>query len=161
MCATGRLPSPHKGTREPGSDEYVLVSDDMYVEVIADSLGAHVRPGNIKLIYKLKGYAGIIIITDCCTGGDTRGSDVNIINGQLYGSRLTMATACRNMKKYTGARVWEIFKMASENPARAIGVFEKYGSLEVGKMADIVLINQDFEVQEVILAGELMDLSKS
>jgi N-acetylglucosamine-6-phosphate deacetylase len=157
MCATGRPPSPLKDTREPGSDEYVLVSDNMYAEVIADSLGAHIRPGNIKLIYKLKGYAGTIIITDCCTGGDTRGSDVNIINGKLYGSRLTMATACRNMKKYTGAQVWEIFKMASENPARAVGIFEKYGSLELGKVADIVLVNQDFEVQEVVLSGEIVN----
>jgi N-acetylglucosamine-6-phosphate deacetylase len=158
MCATGRPNNSIKGTKEPGSDEYVLVSDDMYAEVIADSLGAHIHPLNIKLIYKLKGAEGIIIITDCCTGGDTKGSDVNIINGELYGSRLTMNKACRNIKKYTGAGIWEIFKMASENPAKAVGLYDKYGSLEIGKIADIVIVDEDFNVKDVILSGRLLEM---
>ncbi|HHW31871.1 MAG TPA: amidohydrolase family protein [Clostridiaceae bacterium] len=158
MCATGRPFNPIKGTREPGSDEYVLVSDDMYAEVIADSPGAHIRPWNIKLIYKLKGAEKIIIITDCCTGGDTQGSDVNIIDGKLYGSRLTMNVACRNMKKFTSAGIEDIFKMASENPAKAVGIFDKYGSLEEGKAADIIFIDEDFNVRDVILGGKLIKM---
>lgn len=158
MCATGRPYNSFKGTKEPGSDEYVLVSDDMYAEVIADSLGAHIRPLNIKLIYKLKGAEGIIIITDCCTGGDNRGSDVNIIDGKLYGSRLTMNVACRNMKKYTGVGIGEIFKMASANPAKAVGIYDKYGSVEEGKAADIIIVDEDFNVRDVILRGRLLKM---
>lgn len=157
MCATGAPKTMFGGTKEPGSDEYVLVSDDMYAEVIADSMGAHVRPLNVKLIYKIKGYEKIIIMTDCCTGGDDMGSDVNIINGQLYGSQLTMNVACRNMKKYTNAPIWEIFKMAAENPAKATGIFEHHGSLETGKIADIVVVDDDFNIKDVVLQGKLVD----
>lgn len=160
MCATGAPKTMFGGTKEPGSDEYVLVSDDMYAEVIADSMGAHVRPLNVQLIYKIKGYEKIIIMTDCCTGGDDMGSDVNIINGQLYGSKLTMSVACRNMKKYTNAPVWEIFKMASENPAKATGIFDNYGSLEVGKIADIVIVDDDFNIKDVVLRGNLVDFKE-
>ena len=96
-------------------------------------------------------------MTDCCTGGDDMGSDVNIINGQLYGSQLTMNVACRNMKKYTNAPIWEIFKMAAENPAKATGIFENYGSLETGKIADIVVVDDDFNIKDVVLQGKLVD----
>ena len=144
------------GTREPGSDQFVLTEDRMIAEVIADSLGGHVRPWYLKLIYKCKGAQGIALVSDCCAGGDTMGSDVNIINGALYGSRLTLSVAVRNMKKHTGADVTEVIKMATSTPAKAIGIFNERGSIEPGKFADLVVLDEDLFVKGVIIGGKFV-----
>lgn len=64
MCATGTSPKGMGGVREPGVDEAVMVHDDLYAEVIPDSLGVHVRPLMLKLLLKAKGVDKTIIITD-------------------------------------------------------------------------------------------------
>lgn len=45
---------------------------------------------------------------------------------------------------------------ATVNPAKAIGVFDKYGSLEAGKQADVVVLDKDLNIKYVIKAGELV-----
>lgn len=176
MDATGCSISPTRfaGTREASFDECAMVHD-LFTEVIPDSTGIHVRPVMLRLIVKTMGYGRVIIITDACADpvapndpgassgsrsqGDIGGApDINIINGQLYGSRLTMDAACRNMKRHTGCGIAEIFKMAAENPARAIGLYNRTGSLEPGKLADIVLTDENFNVHHVILGGNPIKL---
>ena len=144
------------GTREPGSDQFVLYEDKMIAEVIADSLGGHVRPWYLKLIYKCKGAEGIALVSDCCAGGDTMGSDVNIINGALYGSRLTLSVAIRNMRKHTGASIPEVIKMATSTPAKAMGLFNERGSIEPCKYADLVVLDEDLMVKGVIINGKFV-----
>ena len=154
LCGTGKAKPMFAGTYEPGSDEFVLVDDRMYAEVIADSLGGHVRPYYLKLIYKCKGPDRTILVSDCCASGDTCGSDVNVINGELYGSRLTLSVAIRNMQKHTGAGIVELAKMASTTPAKAIGLLADRGSIAAGKVADLVILDRDLMVKGVILGGE-------
>ncbi|MBQ1317301.1 MAG: amidohydrolase family protein [Lachnospiraceae bacterium] len=154
LCGTGKAKPMFAGTYEPGSDEFVLVDDRMYAEVIADSLGGHVRPYYLKLIYKCKGPDRTILVSDCCACGDTFGSDVNVINGELYGSRLTLSVAIRNMKKHTGAGIVELAKMASTTPAKALGLYAERGSIAPGKIADLVILDRDLMVKGVLLGGE-------
>ncbi len=174
MDATGSsiVPSRFAGTREPSFDECAMVHD-LYTEVIPDSKGVHVRPTMLKLIVKTMGYDRVMIVTDACTGSEPgQGSnsqaeqypsddmrsaqDLNIVNGELYGSKLTMDQACQNMKKHIDCSVAEIFRMGAENPARAIRLFDEIGSLEKGKKANIVLVDEEFNVQKVILDGEVL-----
>lgn len=156
LCGTGEPQTMFAGTREPGSDQFVLTEDKMIAEVIADSLGGHVRPTFLKLIYKCKGADKIALVSDCCAGGDTRGSDVNVINGELYGSQLTLSVAIRNMQKHTGAGVCELIKMVTSTPAKAIGLYSERGSIEPGKMADLVVLNDDLKVKGVLLEGQFV-----
>lgn len=156
LCGTGRPETRFAGTQEPGSDQFVLYDDRMTAEVIADSLGGHVRPYYLKLIYKCKGPDRIALVSDCCAGGDTAGSDVNIINGELYGSRLTLSVAVRNMRRHTGADVVSLFRMASATPARAVGLFDRRGSIAPGKAADLVILDRDLQVRGVVLGGGLI-----
>ena len=153
MCASGKPDTKFEGTVEAGSAEYALANDGMYAELICDSMGAHVRHENIVIAYKCKGPGGIMLVTDYCPEGNTLGSDVNIINGELYGSRLTMDIACRNMRKHTGASVPELFSMASTTAANALGL-EDVGSIEEGKTADLVICDGDFNIFGVIKDGE-------
>ena len=153
LCGTGEPRPRFAGTREPGSDVFVLTDDRMYAEVIADSMGGHVRPYFLKLIYKCKGADRICLVSDCCAGGETCNSDVNVINGELYGSRLTLSVAVRNMLRHTGAPLVKVIRMATATPAKAMGLYDRRGSIAAGKAADLVVLDDDLSVQGVLLDG--------
>ena len=156
LCGSGEPETMFGGTREPGSDQFVLAEDKMYAEVIADSLGGHVRPWYLKLIYKCKGADKIALVSDCCADGDTMGSDVNVIDGVLYGSQLTLSVAIRNMRKHTGAPICDLIKMVTSTPAKAVGLYNERGSIEPGKVADLVVLDEDLNVKGVILEGNFV-----
>ena len=155
MCATGAPEPRFAGTKEPGSDVFVLTRDEMYAEVIADSLGGHVRPYNLKLIVKCK-PGRIALVSDCCAGGDTLGSDVNIINGELYGSRLTLSVAIKNIMKHTNVGVFGAIRMATSIPAEAAGLSGICGRIQVGRKADFVILDEDLNVRGVVLNGKIV-----
>lgn len=156
LCGTGEPKTMFTGTREPGSDQFVLTEDKMIAEVIADSLGGHVRPTYLQLIYKCKGAERIALVSDCCAGGETMGSDVNVINGELYGSQLTLSVAIRNMRKHTGAPLCDLIKMVTSTPAKTIGLYHERGSIEPGKIADLVVLDEDLMVKGVLLEGNFI-----
>jgi len=156
LCGTGEPATMFAGTREPGSDQFVLTEDKMIAEVIADSLGGHVRPTYLQLIYRCKGADRIALVSDCCAGGDTRDSDVNVINGELYGSQLTLSVAIRNMRKHTGASVCDLIKMVTSTPAKTVGLYRDRGSIEPGKIADLVVLDEDLRVKGVLLEGKFV-----
>lgn len=157
-CGVSPSPSRYGGTREIGVDEAVLVHDDIYAEVIPDQDGIHVRPLMLKLIHKTKGTDRVIIITDAMPGAGTAADDGRDVNynhkGDLAGSKLTMDKAVRNMIKHTGVNLTDAFRMASLNPATAIGIAEDVGSLSVGKRANIILIDEEINVRSVYLDGK-------
>lgn len=165
--ASGTTPSPSRygGTREIGVDEAVLVHDDIYAEVIPDARGIHVRPLMCKLIHKTKGTDKVIVITDAIDeaglengtpGGEYE--DVRFIEGVgLSGSKLTMDRAVRNMMRHTGVGIADAFVMGSLNPARAINADGEMGSLEKGKLANLVIVSDDMEVRRVLLRGRVVE----
>ncbi|MBQ4118991.1 MAG: amidohydrolase family protein [Clostridia bacterium] len=160
--ATGRLPCP-AGTRNCGPDEACFLDDDMYAEVICDSQGIHVNPDMLKLILKIKGKERIILISDSFVSDEPSPKefahikDLNFdANGGLCGSNLTLNVACANMMKHTSASINDVFLMASRNGARAIGLDKEIGTIEVGKKANLVIVNKEFQVKKVILEGEFV-----
>ncbi len=142
-----------------------LICPELIYELITDSKGIHVKPANLQLVYQFAGPDRIALITDCtiCDYNpedypedhfrSTKDLNYNELQ-QLSGSRLTMDKAFYNFHKHTGASVCELFRMASTTPARAIGVDDVAGSIEVGKNADFVFMNDDFELQQVIFRGK-------
>ncbi|WP_409345090.1 N-acetylglucosamine-6-phosphate deacetylase [Paenibacillus sp. MBLB4367] len=166
MNASGTTPSPSRfgGTREVGVDEAVLVHDDIYAEVIPDAQGLHVRPLMCKLIHKTKGTDRVIIITDAIDEAGVEGEpggpyeDVRFIEGVgLSGSKLTMDRAVRNMMRHTGASLSDAFVMASLNPAKVLKLDHLLGSLEPGKLADLIVVTEDVEVRKVLLRGRVVE----
>jgi N-acetylglucosamine-6-phosphate deacetylase len=154
MNATGcGTPSRWAGTREMGFDEAVMLQDNLYSEIINDKNGVHVRPEMIRFIIKAAGIDHIVGITDACTG-DIDGGDINIVNGELYGSKLTMQSAAVNFKNNARLKMSDIFKVLSRNPARAIRKDHEIGSIAPGKKANLVIINEDFVLKDVILGGD-------
>lgn len=65
-----------------------------------------------------------------------------------------MDAGVRNLLNFTGASLCECIEMATLTPARSIGVSDRKGSLERGKDADIVLLDQNLKVVSTIVMGE-------
>ena len=73
----------------------------------------------------------------------------------LSGSRLTMDTVCRNIMTHTNCGIAQAFLMAATNPARMLGMDEEIGSVEVGKKANLVFVDDMFNIQKVMLNGKI------
>ncbi|MBQ2512842.1 MAG: amidohydrolase family protein [Clostridia bacterium] len=162
---SGKCPGRAQGTVGAGCDEFTLYSPDMYAELIADENGIHVDPDMLRTVYRIKGPEKIILISDSmpdvhgyknnAAAGILYGPDLNYDSeGMLAGSHLTLDRAVRNMMAHTGCGICQAVRMASLNPARMLGDDTEYGSLEAGKRADLLLIDDTAAVKSVFLAGE-------
>lgn len=151
--------------RQPSVAVAALLQNELKVELIAD--GFHVHPAVMKLIYNIKGDGGIILITDAIRAsgmpdGEYTFMDQKIIvrekkayleNGTLAGSTLTMEAAVKNMVELVGVPLTDAVRMASLNGAKVLGLEHKKGILAVGKDADLVVLNRNFDVQMTICEG--------
>ena len=156
----------YRGTRIPGVDEAALVFDELSAEVIPDQERLHVHPSMLRLLLKAKGTDRILIITDAAyrrandpIGPADAARDVSIdAFGDLAGSRLTMAGAARNFRRFTGCAWPELFRMASLNAARLLGLEAQIGSLEIGKRANLILFEDELQGLRTFLAGREVSL---
>jgi len=84
------------------------------------------------------------------------GPDLNYdIRGYLCGSRLTLNSAVRNVMHHTGYGLCHAIRMATLTPAQMLGIADQVGSLEAGKKANLILIDDMVNVKKVIFEGEL------
>lgn len=150
--------------KHEGTIESIYLMDDMSVEVIAD--GIHVPPAILQLVHKIKGVERTCLVTDAmaCAGSDDSGVyDKRVIiedgvcklsdRSALAGSIATMDRLIRTMVKQAGIPLADAVRMASATPARIMGIYDRKGSLAVGKDADMVMMNHDLEVQGVWSMG--------
>ncbi len=160
--ATGRR-TAYEGTRSCGPDEYCFKEPDMYAELISDSCGIHVNPQMQQLIIHTKGIHRVVLITDS-TQHDMPAppslsyvTDLNFDEqGGISGSKMTMDRACCNIMKSTNCGIAQAFLMASTNPSKAVGLDDIVGSIETGKNADLVFVDDKFNVKKVMLEGKIV-----
>ena len=164
MNATGRLKVPG-GTRDYGPDEYCFREPDVYCELISDSLGIHVNCEMQQLLIHTKGIHKVVLITDSTAYNNPNPPqyanvpDLNFDSwGGIAGSKLTMDKACKNIMTHTNCGIAQAFLMASTNPAKAVGLYDEVGSIDKGKAADLVFVDDLFNVKRVMLNGEFCDL---
>lgn len=152
------------GIRDVGPDEACLYDDDMYAELICDSRGIHVKPHMMRMVVKIKGLDKIILVTDHypsdCPNpagpimGGTKAPDLGYDKqGWVCGSRMSMDVACRNMMMHTGYGICHVIKFATANPARMLNLFGEIGSVEAGKRANLVIIDDKINVKKVFFEG--------
>ena len=159
--ATGRQ-AVAGGTRGFGPDEYCMKDPEMYAELISDSCGIHVHSEMQQLLVHCKGVDKIVLITDSTVSiGENPDQykhikDLNFDeSGGLSGSKMTMEQACRNIMTHTSCGIAQAFKMASLNPAKVIGMDNELGSIVCGKRADVIFVDDKFNVKKVMLGGEM------
>jgi len=161
MDATGNY-SEWVGTRGAGPDEACLTDPDMYAELICDSGAVHVNKDLINLIVRTKGVDKVVLITDSFVSDLPAPEKLKHItdlifdeNCWLSGSKLTMNVACRNIMSHTNCGIAQAFLMASRNPARVIGLEDEIGTIEPGKLANLVFVDDVFNVKKVMLGGKV------
>lgn len=153
------------GVSQDAAPIVALAIPGFYYELICDSRGIHVPPYCAKLALRTAGEDHIILITDCVTRvshnpadyppEDKRSApDLNFNEvGGLSGSRMVLSGACRNFIRYAGGDIRTAFKCAATNPAKALGLDEKIGSILPGRDANILLVDEAFNVKKVIFRG--------
>ncbi len=154
--------------REPGIVGASLTDDRVCCELICDRI--HLHDAAIKLALKAKGTDKAVLVSDAMRAAGLKdgefelgGQKVMVINGEarlsdgsLAGSTLNLNKAVYNMVKFLNVPIHEAVKMASLSPARAIGVHVNKGSIEVGKDADILLLDDNVNVSCVIKGGNVI-----
>jgi len=149
-----------------GGDQYCLYEPDMYAELICDEMGIHVPPDLIRMIVRTKGVEKICLISDSMPSrtnyrnnaekGIWYGPDLNYDDeGMLAGSRMTLDNGVRNMMTHTGYGLCHAIRMATLNPARLLGIDHRVGSLQAGKTANLIVIDDMVHIRRVILQGDL------
>ena len=164
------MPGFHKRReyKYEGTVESVFLEDDMTVEVIAD--GRHLPSTILRLVYKLKGVERTCLTTDALAYAANEGKPVDdpriIIedgvckladHSSLVGSIATMDVLVRTMAQNAGVPLADAVRMASETPARLMGVDDRKGSLQRGKDADIVILDRKLNVRSVWSMGHLVE----
>ena len=75
-------------------------------------------------------------------------------DGTRAGSTLTTGKALKNLLEFTGRSLTDIIPMLTENPARLIGVYDRVGSIEPGKDADLVFLDEECNVVRTFVKGK-------
>lgn len=149
--------------RDPGVVGAAL-TQNVYCELIADTF--HVHPGVFPLMDRAKDDH-LVLITDCTRAGGladgeytlggqpifVRGIECRLADGTIAGSVLKLNDAVRNFRDHASVPMWKAVRAASLNAAQSAGVAARKGSLDSGKDADIVLMDEDCRVLKTYVRG--------
>lgn len=170
MSSVASLRAKYGTPMQASMEQFVLAEADMSTEVIAD--GCHLSPELLRFAYRMKGAKRLCLVTDAnraldlplgeyrfgnAKTGSWFESDgvVGFVRGQgLASSVKGMDHMVRVMSAACQAPAWDLIRMASLTPAERAGVAAEVGSIEVGKRADLLLLNGEMEIRSIYLGGE-------
>ncbi len=150
--------------RDPGPVG-AAADSDCFVELICD--GIHIHPAMVRSVFKLFGPNRVILISDTMRaagmsdgtymlGGQkviVSDSKATLSDGTIAGSTTNLMECLRRAVSF-GIPLHSAVMAASVNPAKSLNIFNKYGSLDIGKTANIVVLNLDLSLRHIIFNGE-------
>jgi len=161
-----RLGTPQRGSMA----EFVLYHEEMSTEVIAD--GFHHAPEMLQFLYRMKGASRLCLVSDSSRALDTQrgiyrlghhetgesfenNGSVGVLPGtdKLASSIYAIDHMVRTMARDTEAGVVDVIRMASLTPAERTDFAHDRGSLEAGKLADVVILSPDLHVKRTFIGG--------
>lgn len=158
---------PALGHRAPGPIAALLEDDRVTVELIND--GTHLHPAALELAYHHAGADRVALITDAMDAAGSGDGQYQlgplavevkdgvarlVEGGSIAGSTLTLDTAFRRAVTLDKIPVDDVVRSISANPARLLGLYDRVGSLDPGKDADLVVLDADFALKGVMRRGE-------
>ena len=158
--------------REIGVAGWALSDDEMFCEIIAD--GIHVNPKMLEFAYKNKTAEKLALVSDSVKMAGLGDGDYKLWNvkitvsggrtqnarGGIAGSVITMLDAVKMMLSL-GINEAEVSKMASLVPAKILGIEKDYGSIETGKRADLIAMDERGNVEMTIIGGRVFNAKSS
>lgn len=158
---------PQLHHRAPGPVGWGLLRDDVTCDFIAD--GKHLDALTLRLILKCKGAERLSLISDSISAAGLGDGSYNVwgetvivengrtrnSSGNLAGSVITMLDAARMMLSL-GASEPDVARMAATNPARLIRRADECGSIEEGKRADLVALDEKCAVRATFVGGRVV-----
>lgn len=152
-----------------GTVESVYLIDDMTVECVAD--GIHVPPTILRMCYKIKGVERMALITDALAvaamDGDGKAFDPRVViedgvcklsdRSALAGSIATNDRLVRTAVQQAEIPLEDAVRMCSETPARIMNVLDRKGTLERGKDADVLILDENLKVRCVWQMGQIVE----
>jgi len=162
------------GVRNVGLREYALTDDRLSAEIIADN--RHIPPELARLIIRAKGADMVCVVSDSlrCAGcpKDDRlyrlgnGVDAQLVkigdgvavteDGMKYAGSITPVREMVKNLMDAGIGIVDAVKMGTLTPAKVIGVDKKVGSIEIGKRANLCILDSDFNIMNVIVDGNII-----
>lgn len=149
-----------------GAIEAGLALEKMHVEMIAD--GIHVPPAILNMVYKIKGVENMSLITDAlavAASDSDKAFDPRVIiedgvcklsdRSALAGSIATMDRLVRTAVQQAGIPMEDAARLVSESPAKVMGVYDRKGSLQKGKDADIIFFDREQNLKFVMAMGQV------
>ena len=160
------------GHREPGLVGAALEDRGSYAGIIAD--GHHVHPAVLAIAAAAKSFNRLCLVTDAmATVGaarptfDWNGQEVTaedgccrLPDGALAGSDLDMLSAVRNAMRFMRADLGQALKMASANPARALGLGKALGRIRPGYRACLLELDEGLDLRRSWIDGKVMDFAR-
>ena len=155
--------------RAPGIIGAACDNENVMVELITD--GIHSHPATVRTTFKMFGDDRVVLISDsmmACGLEDGQytlgGQDVTVKGnlatltelGNIAGSVTNLMKCMKRAVKEMEIPLESAVKCATMNPAKAIGIFDQYGSLVPGKQADIVVLDKNLDIQYILKAGEIV-----
>ena len=160
------MPALHH--RSPGPIPAIIENQRISVQLIAD--GVHLHPAIIRGVYQCISSDRIICITDgiqaigmpegryVYNGRDYISKDgaARYLDGTLIGTALPLNQIARRFKEFTHCTLQQAVDTVSFNPVRLLGLENQKGSIAIGKDADLVIMDQDFNVDMTIINGKIV-----
>lgn len=154
--------------RKPGTVGAMLTSPEIRCELIPDNF--HVHPAAMKILFAAKGVDGVMLITDAVKSGGlpdgeyrmadrpvlVKDGEIRLPDGTIAGSSLPFNRGVYNFMMATNESLENIWQCTSLNAARSINIANRKGSLEVGKDADLVLVDEKLNVHLTVAEGRIV-----
>ena len=156
--------------RAPGVVGAAFDHPQVKVELISD--GVHIHPSVVRAVFQLFGAGRVILISDSlrATGMPDGRYPFGGQEIEVHGNRATMADdpntlagsvsdlmACMRSAVSFGIPLHDAVRAAAVNPAQVLGIFDRLGSLDVGKTASLAILDQDLNLKDVFFRGQLVD----
>lgn len=152
--------------REPNAIG-AAVDSDIFCECICD--GFHVHPAVVRILYSAVTAKRMVLISDSirpagCPDGEYKsgGLDITVRNktarlkdGTIAGSTATLMSCVKKAMEF-GIPENDAFRMATINPAKAVRLDAHIGSIEAGKDADILLLDDNHNIVKKIIKGKIL-----
>ena len=156
--------------RAPGVVGAAFDHPQVKVELISD--GVHIHPSVVRAVFQLFGAGRVILISDSlrATGMPDGRYPFGGQEIEVHGNRATMADdpntlagsvsdlmACMRSAVSFGIPLHDAVRAAAVSPAQVLGIFDRLGSLDVGKTANLAILDQNLNLKDVFFRGQLVD----